>query len=63
MCKKIKDYFKKYPLYNSSVHVLIGMGIGILITYPFVGSHPVRWGLSVLVVGLVGHLYPLYAKK
>lgn len=49
MFKKIK----KYSL------VLVGMGIGILITYPLVVTHPVRWGALFIGLGLLAHLYPL----
>ncbi|MDO9027337.1 MAG: hypothetical protein Q7U68_00515 [Candidatus Roizmanbacteria bacterium] len=63
MYKKIMDYFKKHPSYNGAVHVITGMGIGILITYPLVGAHPVRWGVVLLLLGILGHLYPLTIKK
>lgn len=63
MYKKIENYFKQHPTYNSIVHILAGMGIGVLITYPIVGTHPLRWGLVLLVLGVLGHLYPLYFKK
>lgn len=61
--KKCNSYFKKHVNYNSLTHVLIGMGLGILVTYPFVGVHPVRWGVGFLVVGVLAHLYPLIAKS
>ncbi|MDD4938389.1 MAG: hypothetical protein PHX34_05275 [Candidatus Shapirobacteria bacterium] len=48
---------------NALSHALAGIGVGILITYPFVGSHPLRWGAFFLVVGLIGHLYAYFAKK
>ncbi|MBU1472234.1 hypothetical protein KKB64_00400 [Patescibacteria group bacterium] len=41
-CKKMKKYFSKYPMFNGAIHVIGGIGIGTLITYPFVGQHPVR---------------------
>lgn len=63
MYKKIVSYLERHPVYNSSIHVIIGAGIGILITYPFVQTHPVRWGVALLVIGLLGHLYPLFIKK
>lgn len=63
MFRKTNGYFKNHVLFNSTVHVLIGIGIGILFTYPFVGIHPLRWGLGFLVVGLLGHAYPLIAEK
>lgn len=63
MYKQIEAYFKKYPIYNGAVHVLVGMGAGILLTYPLVGDHPLRWGVTLLALGLVGHLYPLVTGK
>jgi len=63
MYKKALKYFSLHPYYNSVVHVLIGLGLGILITYPLVGEHPVRWGIALVALGLLGHLYPLMAKK
>lgn len=63
MYKKLSSYFSKHIIFSSSVHVLIGLGLGILITYPFIGSHPLRWGTAILVIGLLGHLYPLMVKK
>ncbi|OGE36913.1 hypothetical protein A3B45_02900 [Candidatus Daviesbacteria bacterium RIFCSPLOWO2_01_FULL_39_12] len=61
--KEIEKYFSNHVRYNSTIHVLAGIGIGILITYPLIGAHPVRWGLAFLVLGILGHLYPLMVKK
>jgi len=55
--EKAIAYFKKHIIYTLLVHVIGGMGIGILITYPFAGIHPVRWGAALLVVSLLGYLY------
>ena len=63
MYKKILGYFRQHVCYNSVVHVLAGIGVGILITYPIVGSHPLRYAAAFLGVALVGHLYPLFAEK
>lgn len=63
MLQQMKEYFGAHPMYNSVVHLLIGVGFGILVTYPLVGSHPLRWGVGILAVGLLGHLYPLVTKK
>lgn len=57
--QKIMKYFEKHPTYNSAVHVVSGVGLGIMITYPFVGEHPVRWALAFVILGFVGHLYAL----
>lgn len=61
--KRIETYFKKHPNYNSAVHILAGIGIGVLFTYPLVKTHPLRWGVAFLIVGLAGHLYPLLIGK
>ncbi|MCL4390039.1 MAG: hypothetical protein M1484_01865 [Patescibacteria group bacterium] len=63
MYKKALKYFSAHPYYNSAVHLLIGIGIGILITYPLVVTHPIRWGLLFLGIGLIAHLYPMWGKK
>lgn len=60
--KKVEKYFEKHAMFNSSVHTLIGMGIGILMTYPLVGVHPMRWGVLFLAIGIIGHLYPMVYK-
>jgi hypothetical protein len=61
--KKYLEYFRNNPTYNALIHLTLGMGIGILITYPLVRSHPLRVGLALVVVGIVGHLYPLMVKR
>lgn len=61
--KKIENYFKKHPMFNAAVHATAGLGVGILITYPLVGEHPVKWGLTLLGLAVLGHLYPLWLKK
>ncbi len=61
--QQIEKYFANHVRYNSLVHVIAGIGIGILITYPLIGAHPVRWGIALVAVGILGHLYPLMLKK
>lgn len=61
--KIIRKYFKEHIDYNGFVHMFAGIGIGILITYPLVGNHPLRWGMVFLLVAVLGHLYPLFVKK
>ncbi len=62
LIKKTKKYFGKYPCFNGSVHLLIGIGIGFLLTYPVVGSHPVRWGVTFIVLGVLGHVWAVIKK-
>ncbi len=50
-------YFEKHPNTNSFIHVIGGIGIGFLLTYPLAGSHPVRWGIAFLVLSVLGHVW------
>lgn len=59
LSKKANKYFSKSPGFNGFIHVLAGIGIGILITYPYIGSHPVRWGIAFIVVSILGHLWAM----
>jgi len=61
--QKLTKYFSKHPGYNTAVTLLTGIGIGILLTYPFAGSHPVRWGSALVALGVVGYFYAWSAKK
>lgn len=61
MYKKVANYMRAHPSYNSFVHLSIGLGAGILITYPYI-DHPVRLGTTLIALGLIGHLYPLLKK-
>lgn len=61
--RDIEKYFSKHVHYNAIVHAIGGIGIGILIARPFAGVHPMRWGVALLVVALLGHLKPLLMKK
>lgn len=61
MIKQIKKYFEKHSYYNSAVYLLIGVGIGILLN-PSTGTHPIRWAGVLILVGLAGHLYPVWKK-
>lgn len=61
--KKVENYFSKHVSFNSAVHLLAGIGIGVLLTHPLFDGHTVRFGLAFLALGLLGHLYPLLVKK
>lgn len=60
---KIMKFFKTHPMYNSFIHLLSGVGLGILITYPLIGPHPIRWAIVFLTISILGHLYPLVVGK
>lgn len=61
--KQISKYFKTHASCNAATHFFIGMGIGIMLTFPYFGTHPIRWGLALVAAGLIGYLYPLALKK
>jgi len=56
MYKKALKYFSKRPAYNALVHIIIGIGVGFLLTYSVAGIHPIRWGIAFLIIGIIGHL-------
>lgn len=62
MIKKIESFLKVHTNYNSFIHILVGVGIGILLTHSLFDPHPIRWGFLFLAVGILGHLYPLIKK-
>ncbi len=57
MYKKASAYFKKHVLYTSLIHLIGGIGIGIIIARPIAAEHPLRWGLALIIISLFGHLY------
>lgn len=42
---------------------LMGIGVGGLLTYPIFGSHPVKWGISLIVIGIIWYFIQLKSKK
>ncbi len=61
--KKETSYLKKHVAYTSIIHLIGGIGIGVLITYPLAGTHPVRWGIALLAISFLGHIYAWFAKN
>lgn len=55
--KHAENYMKKHPMFNSSVHALGGVAVGILITHPFADPHPLLWAAGFAVLSVLGHLY------
>ena len=55
--KHLNKYLTKNVGFNSLIHASLGIGVGILITYPLIGIHPVRWALLFIAVALIGHLW------
>lgn len=61
MYQKLLKYYSKHPLYTGFVHLFMGLGLGILIARPL-GIHPLRYGVALLAIGVLGKLYPLLSK-
>lgn len=60
--KKITKYLNDHPNYNAFLSIFAGMAVGVMMTYPFVGPHPVRWAVVLLGIATLGHIYPLFTK-
>ena len=61
---KIKSYFTAHPTFNSLIHVSVGLGIAWLISLAW--SYTVValvLGIVFTAIGIVGHIYPLFAKQ
>ncbi len=63
MVRKFIENIKKHPVHGAVGHFLEGVGVGILITRPWVGIHPLRWGVALIIIGGVIELYPMIWKK
>lgn len=55
--RHLNKYLAKNPEFNSVIHAVLGIGVGILITYPLAGIHPVRWAAVFIVAALLGHVW------
>ncbi len=53
--KRILKFYAKHPIYANAIHVLGGMGLGIMLARPLDGGHPMRWGVAFLVLSVAGH--------
>lgn len=55
--KTMMKYYQKHVDFNGLTHLLLGIGVGMLLTYPVAGAHPVRVGLAFIIAGLCGHAW------
>lgn len=62
MAKSVK-FFSRNTYYNPVFFLALGLGFGILIARPFIGDHPLRWGMGLVVLGLFGLVYPMMMDK
>lgn len=59
--KRAITFFSKHVEYNALVHVLGGVGLGVLIA-GFTFPNQINWALGLLGVSILGHLYTLTVK-
>ncbi len=63
--EKLNKYFAEHPRFNSCVHVSVGLGIAWLLSLIWQGCSVISLvlGIVFLVLGIAGHIYPLFAKQ
>lgn len=61
--KRAIKYFSNHVEYNALVHVLGGIGLGILISTFFILPYPAYIAIVLLIISLAGHAYTLTLKK
>lgn len=59
--KRALAFFSRHVEYNALVHVLGGIGLGIIIA-GFAFPYQVNWALGLLALSLLGHIYTLFVK-
>ncbi|MFC1992791.1 hypothetical protein ACFLV3_03155 [Chloroflexota bacterium] len=61
---EMNEYFAAHPMSNSGIHVSIGLGIAWLVSLSWASSTvALVLGIIFLVIGIGGHIYPLFAKQ
>ncbi len=63
--EKLNKYFSEHVSFNSGVHVCVGLGIAWLLSLIWQGCSVISLvlGIVFLVLGIAGHIYPLFAKQ
>jgi len=51
--KRLYSYFKKNTAFTDLIHILLGLGIGLIIA----GNKFFMWGIILLFIGIMGHIY------
>ena len=51
--KRMFSYFKKNTAITDLIHVLVGLGLGLIIA----GNELLNWGFFALAIGILGHVY------
>lgn len=59
--KRAISFFGRHVEYNALVHVLGGIGLGLILA-GIVFPEQIPWALGLLLVSILGHLYTLTIK-
>lgn len=51
------DFVKKHPMYNATIHAVGALGVGFILVHYSPGINLVLWGVILIVLSAVGHLY------
>jgi len=57
--RRLYSYFKENIAFTDIIHVLIGLGLGLII----VGNEFYNWGFFALTTGVLGHVYAFIKGK
>jgi len=57
--KRLHSYFKENIVFTDIIHVLIGLGLGLII----VGNEFLNLGILALAIGILGHVYAFIKGK
>lgn len=57
--KRLYSYFKKNTAITDFIHVVLGLGLGLIIA----GGTFIVWGVIALTIGALGHIYAFIRGK
>ena len=61
---KIEKYFAEHVNFNSCIHVCVGLGIAWLVSLAWHYSIiALVLGIVFIAIGIIGHIYPLFARQ
>ena len=61
--KRVEKYFSRHVMANSAAHLFLGVGLGLLAARPLAATHPVRWALVFIAIGIGIHFMAMTEKK
>lgn len=57
--KRMKKYYAKPHLIADMLLAVIGIGIGIAVSRPVAGEHPIRWGVTCIAIAALGLVWAI----